>query len=151
MSSAYQVKQIQARETWPLRQKVLRPLWRPEQCANEGDEDPMTLHLGLSYAGNLASIATFVMQPHPDFSAGCPYRLRGMATDEKWRGQGFGSILLRQGVEVLRERYCDFIWFNARIRAFRFYESLGFQYWGSMFEMSEIGLHKVMYKHLIRR
>lgn len=74
-----------------------------------------------------------------------------MATAERARGHGFGGLLVRHGVEVLRASRCDLIWFNARIKAFEFYSRQGFSFHGPLFDIKEIGLHKVMYKHLIPR
>lgn len=147
----HHVSFITAAETLSLRKRVLRPLSRIEDCVFERDDEPTTFHLGLFHAGQLISIATFVLQSHGEFPAGLPYRLRGMATDEKYRGQGFGGILLRQGLEELRARRCDLLWFNARIKAFDFYRGMGFYFHGELFEMPGIGPHKVMYKRIIPR
>lgn len=142
---------ITAAETLPLRRKVLRPLSRVEDCVFDRDGEATTFHLGLFHAGRLVSIATFALQSHQDFHAGLPYRLRGMATDEKYRGQGFGGILLRRGIEELRARRCDLLWFNARIKAFDFYRGMGFHFHGELFDLPGTGPHKVMYKHIIPR
>lgn len=151
MSLQYEVRQITTADTLSLRQRVLKPFLRVEECVNPGDDLVTTFHYGLFHAAKLVSVETFLLESHPEFSAGCPYRLRGMATDSLYRGQGFGQKLLRYGVENLRQKGCDLIWFNARIKAFSFYEKLGFAPHGPLFEMKDIGLHKVMYKHLIPR
>ncbi|WP_413943863.1 GNAT family N-acetyltransferase [Bdellovibrio sp. HCB-162] len=151
MSLQYDIREITTAETLPIRQRVLKPFLRPDECINVGDDLPTTYHFGLFHADKLVSVATFLLESHPDFSAGFPYRLRGMATDDKYRGQGFGQKLLRYGVEHLRSKRCDLLWFNARIKAFPFYEKLGFYYHGPLFEMKDIGPHKVMYKPLIPR
>jgi GNAT superfamily N-acetyltransferase len=91
------------------------------------------------------------MELHQDFSSGFPYRLRGMATDPKYQNQGMGALLLQEGILHLKSIHCDLLWFNARLRAFAFYEKLGFHYHGKIFHMDKIGPHKVMYKHLIPR
>jgi len=96
----------------------------------------------------LVSVASFSYQACPLMNAGAPYRLRGMATDEKYRSQGFGTELINFAQDVLRQKRCDLIWCNARIKAIPFYESLGFHGLGSLFEIPGIGTHKVMYKIL---
>ncbi|HWU41909.1 MAG TPA: GNAT family N-acetyltransferase [Bdellovibrio sp.] len=149
MSLQYEVRPISFRETLPLRKRVLKPFLSEEECINPGDELKSTYHLGLFHEGNLISVATFIQESHPDFSAGFPYRLRGMATDATFRGQGFGQILLRHGIELLKSKRCDFLWFNARVKAFSFYQRLGFHYHGPLFELKDIGPHKVMYKVLL--
>ncbi len=151
MSLQYDIKAISTTDTLPLRQKVLKPFLRLEDCINPGDDLVTTYHFGLFHGEKLVSVATFLLESHPDFSAGFPYRLRGMATDGLYRGQGFGQKLLRYGVEHLRQKRCDLLWFNARIGAFPFYSKLGFYFHGPLFEMKDIGPHKVMYKPLFPR
>lgn len=151
MSLKYDIRKISTAETLDLRQRVLKPFLSKDECINPGDDLITTKHFGLFHECKLICIATFILEPHPSLSSGFPYRLRGMATDEKYRGQGFGQILLRYGVEYLRQKRCDLVWFNARIKAFPFYEKQGYQYFGPLFEMKDIGPHKVMYKPLIPR
>jgi predicted GNAT family N-acyltransferase len=145
----HDIRRIETWEALPLRQKVLKPFLTEQECVNPGDELPTTYHWGLFHDGHLVSIATFLQESHPEFSAAFPYRLRGMATDSAFHGQGFGGTLLRHGVEFLCAKHCDLLWFNARINAFPFYEKLGFLYHGPLFEMKDIGPHKVMYKVLL--
>lgn len=147
----YEIRQITTQELLPLRQKVLKPFLRVEECQVEGDYLESTFHFGLYADGKLASIATFVQEAHPNFPAKLSYRLRGMATDANHQGQGLGGKLLTHGENFLRGLGCDFLWFNARIKAFHFYERLGFEYYGPLFDIKDIGPHKVMYKSLIPR
>lgn len=151
MSVHHHISQITASETLLLRQKVLKPFLVPEECGYPNDELKTSYHFGLFHAEKLVSIATFVNEPHAEFSAGNPYRLRGVATDPLHRSQGFGQILLIHGTEFLKERRCDFIWCNARENAFSFYTKLGFRLHGPLFELTGIGPHKVMYKHVFPR
>jgi GNAT superfamily N-acetyltransferase len=151
MSLSYEVKLITTKETLALRKRVLKPFLTEEECRNPGDDDATTFHQGLYLQGRLVSISTFLNESHPAFSAGFPYRLRGMATDSSYQGQGLGLILLRHGVEHIRKMRGDLIWFNAREKAFSFYQKMGFQSYGPMFDIQGIGPHKVMYKHIIPR
>jgi GNAT superfamily N-acetyltransferase len=151
MNSQYHISLITTAETFPLRQKVLKPFLTLEECINPGDDLPSTYHFGLFHTQKLISIATFISESFPAFDAGNPYRLRGMATDDRYRRQGFGQILTRQSLEFLKTNRCDLVWCNARLRAFPFYERLGFLYYGELFELPQIGPHKVMYKRVIPR
>jgi GNAT superfamily N-acetyltransferase len=151
MSSNETIRLITTQETLPLRKKVLKPFLREEECVNPGDDNPSTFHIGLFKTGRLVCIATFLSEPHPEFSAGNPYRLRGMATDPEFQGQGLGSVLLTFGVEYLRTRRSDLLWFNAREKAFKFYGNLGFIIHGPLFEIKDIGPHKVMYKRILSK
>ncbi len=151
MKLHHYVSKIPTEQTFSLRQKVLKPFLHADDCINPNDDSPTSFHLGLFYEQNLVGVCSFLNEPHKDFSAGNPYRLRGMAVDTNYGGQGFGQILLQHGLILLRGKYCDLLWCNARQRAFPFYEKMGFQYHGPLFEMDRIGSHKVMYKYLIPR
>ncbi len=145
------VELIRPEQTLLLRQQVLRPYQRIEECVYPEDNLSTTIHLGVHFGQSIVSIATFMMERHDDLPGGFPFRLRGMATDPKYRNQGMGSLLLQEGVLYLKSMHCDLLWFNARLKAFAFYEKLGFNYHGRIFHMDNIGPHKVMYKHLIPR
>ncbi|MBC7371871.1 MAG: GNAT family N-acetyltransferase [Bdellovibrionaceae bacterium] len=151
MSLKYQISKIPTEYTIELRQRVLKPFLHPEDCINPGDDDPTTTHLGLFHERKLVSICTFLSEPHPSFNSGNPTRLRGMATLQKYRGQGFGRILLQYGFNHLRQNRSDFLWCNARSRAFSFYTTMGLFYHGEMFDLDRIGPHKVMYRSLNSR
>lgn len=151
MSSDYEIRRVTTAQTLPIRQRVLKPHLSEAECVNPGDDLPTTFHFGLFIEGKLVSIATFLQESHPAFASGFPYRLRGMATDDSYRGKKWGQLLVRFGVEELRSRRCDLVWFNAREKAFPFYERLGFSFYGPLFDIKDIGPHKVMYKHLIPR
>lgn len=146
-----EIELVSAAETWPLRQRVLKPFLRESECVYPEDEFKTTFHLGLFHNDKLLSVATFMQESSPHFSAGFPYRLRGMATDMAYRSQGFGGILLRNGIEKLKSRRCDLLWCQARVMAFSFYKKLGFHFHGELFELPNIGAHKVMYKVIIPR
>jgi len=148
MNTQGTIRQISAKETLSLRHKVLKPHLSIEECANPEDIEPSTFHLGLYFKDHLVSIVSFSYQACPLMSAGAPYRLRGMATDEKYRSQGFGNELVNFAQDLLRSKRCDLIWCNARIKAIPFYENLGFRGLGNLFELPGIGTHKVMYKIL---
>ncbi len=92
------------------------------------------------------TVATFYVEAHHLLHAGNPYRLRGMATDTNFQGQGYGEKVILKAFEVLGSKRCDLLWCNARLRAIPFYTKLGFQAVGEVFEIEGIGPHKVMYK-----
>lgn len=140
---------ISAQETLPLRKKILKPFLSEAECRNPGDEDPTTFHFACKVENQIVAIATFLAEPHACLSKALhPYRLRGMASDNQWGlHQGFGSRVLLDGIEYLRvHQNCDAVWCNAREQAFGFYEKMGFQFYGEMFDIKDIGPHKVMYK-----
>lgn len=147
----FEIHQVSVEEVLPLRQKVLRPLWTPEQCQNPEDILPLSFHLAGRFDSEIVTVASFHPQNHSLLQAKHPFRLRGMATDPSVRSRGFGGVILQDGIRRLKMNGCDLIWANARIGAIPFYLREGFLEIGELFEMPEIGLHKVMYKHLIPR
>ena len=141
------IRPISAADTLSLRAKVLKPFLQPQDCTLEGDDLASTLHLGAFLEDQIVGIATFLPAPHADFlQAHRPYRLRGMATDQPLQRQGVGRQLVEQGQAHLIQLDCDLLWFNARKIAFPFYLALGFEFHGAMFDITQIGPHKVMYK-----
>jgi GNAT superfamily N-acetyltransferase len=145
------ILRVRSHEVLALRQKVLRPDSSLKECRFEWDDDPASIHLGLYKFEELLSIASFLQMSHKNFSAGYPYRLRGMATLENSRANGYGSMLLREGQAQLVYLRSDLLWFNARVRAIPFYEKLGFMTFGEAFDITGTGSHKTMYKRLIPR
>lgn len=148
MKLHHHISKIPLNYTLSLRQKVLKPFLHLDDCVNPSDLAPTTFHLGLFHERKLITICSFSSEPHVFFSAGNPYRLRGMATDAQYAGQGFGQILLQHGMVLLQKQHCDLLWCNARERAFPFYKKMGFYFHGPSFELDRIGPHKVMYKYL---
>ncbi len=144
---------VPAAATYPLRAKVLKPFLQPHECAVPGDDDPNGFHLAAKLDQRIVGIATFLLERHPDLFTeySRPMRLRGMATDPEFRRRGIGRDLVLAGIEESQSRGADLLWFNAREKAFAFYEALGFLFASEMFDIDRIGPHKVMYKVLPRR
>lgn len=144
-----EIRQIDSKATLPLRQEVLKPFLPIEECANPGDINPDTFHLGLFDANELVCVGSFEPEAHPDFmEAKKSFRLRGMATSPHHQGKGYGQLLLLKAFNLLQKKQVDFFWCNARIKAFGFYEQLGLKHHGELFEISKIGEHRMMYKWL---
>lgn len=145
----FTVKYIIARETLPLRSKILRPGQPIENSAYAEDALSTTFHLGVFLDDKIVCNGTFIKGACPHFiNEISAYRLRGMATDPEFRGRQLGSRLLSEAEEILKEKQCHFLWFNARASAFEFYKKNGYQCIGEMFDIPTIGPHKVMYRHL---
>lgn len=157
-------QKIRWQDTLPLRQSVLRPGLPPEQSHFPGDDDEGTFHLGAVNSSTqiVVGIGSFrrdalPAQPAllaPDGSALSdeilkalkPYRLRGMAVHPDFRRQGIGDRILQAGEAELRHLGCEILWFNARIDAFKFYHSNGYEFASELFSINGVGPHKVMLK-----
>lgn len=138
------IKFIDVTQTLLLRSEVLRDGKSFEECYVEGDNEEGAFHLGDFRLGQIISIATFHKQPHKDFP-GNGYRLRGMATHPEFRNMGAGNRLLNFGIVYLRGLKANYIWCNARKKAYRFYLNTGFEFISPEFEIDNIGTHRQMY------
>ncbi len=128
----------------PLRSLVLRN-GKPEiECVFPGDEVPDSFHLGYERNGEIICVASFYLKGKEGFS-GKAYKLRGMATHPEWQGKGIGNQLLNFAIVYLRNQQANYLWCNARQKAYRFYQSIGFEFISEEFEFPEIGPHKSMY------
>ncbi len=140
-------KFIEAKDTYLIRHRILRPNQGIDACKYEGDLDVDNFHLGVSFKNEIVSIGSFFKQSNIHFNE-LAYRLRGMATLSEHRGKGFGSEIINQAEEILKKKDVKILWFNARKSALAFYKRLKFQKIGAEFDIPGIGPHFVMYKSL---
>ncbi|WP_242214465.1 GNAT family N-acetyltransferase [Bacillus cereus group sp. BfR-BA-01383] len=142
------IKHIDASETYLFRQTILRPNQPLEDCKYPSDYETDSFHLGGFLNDALVSIASFSQEIYPDLPNGIHYRLRGMATSPTFRNQRAGSSLIHKAEQILQERNANILWCNGRITVTNYYKLLGFLEHGEIFEIDNLGLHKVMYKEL---
>ncbi|MBH46659.1 MAG: GNAT family N-acetyltransferase [Halobacteriovorax sp.] len=142
------VLQIGTKDTYALRQKVLRPGRSLEECHFKGDDADQTFHLGAFVDNKLVSVASFYYERNPAFEDEDQYRLRGMATYEEHRGSGLSRALLRTAFPLIKQNFCSLVWCNARISAQGFYEKTGFTTHGEQFDVPEIGPHLLMFRKI---
>lgn len=139
-----EVLRIKAKDTHPIRHRMLRPNGSIEDCMFQGDNDEMTFHLGAFVDKKLVSVASFYFEKHPAFEETYQYRLRGMATLPEHQGQGLSSALLRTAFPVIKHNQCRLLWCNAREKALGFYLKVGFTQTGELFTIQNIGKHILM-------
>ncbi|MDO9276066.1 MAG: GNAT family N-acetyltransferase [Lutibacter sp.] len=142
------IKEISAKETYPIRLEVLRkniPL--PHEF--NGDFDEETFHLGAFKKDELIAVSSYMKASNKNFE-GNQYQLRGMATLTEYQGFGAGKLMLQQAVLILKEKNTAILWCNARISAVDFYKKQGFKTIGEKFEISPVGEHYVMFRELNR-
>jgi GNAT superfamily N-acetyltransferase len=142
------VRRISARDTLPLRHKLLREGKDLETCKYEGDEDDQTFHLGAFIDSKLVSVASLYFERHPSFEDPYQYRLRGMATMPEHRRTGLSSALLQMAFPIVKQNQCTLLWCNARTSAIGYYEKSGFEIVGEEFDIPEIGPHYLMVKYI---
>lgn len=135
---------IPAKDVLSLRSLVLREGKPFSECIFPGDDAFDSFHLGFEKDGEIVCVASFHLQAKEGFQ-GIAYQLRGMASHPNWQGKGIGNQLLNFAIVYLRGRGVNYLWCNARKNAYRFYQSLGFEFISEEFDLSGIGPHKAMY------
>jgi GNAT superfamily N-acetyltransferase len=110
-----------------------------------GDDSPDAGHFAAVTGGVVVGIATVYREAAP-WAPGTPdaWRLRGMATDERHRGEGIGAALLGAALAHARDHGGATVWCNARLPAVGFYLRAGFETRGERWEEPVIGPHMAM-------
>jgi ribosomal protein S18 acetylase RimI-like enzyme len=132
------VKYIKPEDVLSLRSKVLRNNLPKEQCVFPTDH--LGFNLGAFAGDQIVSVATFFAEDYLNHERG-GWRLRGMATDPDFAGQGFGAELVKFAIDELRSHNASYIWCNARLIAIGFYKKVGFKVISDEFEVPGIGPH----------
>jgi len=139
------IRSIPVEDQLAIRNEVLREGKLPlDECRFPTDKIQGSFHLGYYVNEQLVCIASFHPQTYGEFT-GTGYQLRGMATVEKYRGQGIGNQLLNFAIIYLRGQKTNYLWCNARKNALQFYQHIGFEIISAEFEVEGIGPHHVMY------
>jgi GNAT superfamily N-acetyltransferase len=131
-----------------LRHRVLRTGLPVETAHFEGDQKPETVHFAAFLAAgdnNPVGCASFMFHPYKRIPA---LQLRGMATEEAYRGQGIGKQILEAARQELGSdpeyREAKLMWCNARKDALRFYLKNGWKTVSDAFDIKGAGVHYVM-------
>ena len=155
-----QVQPVTAEETWPLRQRLLRPHQTIDEVAFPGDHDSGTGHFAVFTGGRIVGVATVLHQPPPaaivtavalsDSPLDTPdwWRLRGMTVAEECRHRGAGAALLAAARDHAAAHLGRAMWCNARLPAVAFYRAMGFATAGEPWEEPAIGRHITMWRPL---
>lgn len=145
----FDIREISAEETFPVRQDVLRPGRPAEECFFQDDAEAETLHLAVFEDAEIVAVASFMKNNSPEFPEEIQYQLRGMAVKENQQGKGLGAKLLKKGEEILLQRHEQLLlWFNARETAIKFYEKFGYTTLGEKFMIPNVCMHIVMFRRL---
>lgn len=144
------VSEIDAPQTYRVRQKVLRPGKNIQSAHFEGDNLASTHHFGFSSDGEIVGVLslfkTFNIQFIDISDKENHFQLRGMAVLPEHQKKNIGNQLMDFAENFVRAQKADLIWCNARERAVRFYSARGFELVGDCFQIADIGNHFLMYK-----
>jgi GNAT superfamily N-acetyltransferase len=140
---------IEAEQTRPTRQRVLRPHQRPEDIVLPGDDHPLVRHVGAVVDTEIIGVSTVFPGDLNDELGQGQWRLRGMAVVPEWQGHGVGAALVHAGEQHVKHHGGQWLWCYARVKAEGFYQRLGFVSQGELFEIEGIGPHRVMVKKIV--
>ncbi|MBU2950313.1 GNAT family N-acetyltransferase [Tamlana agarivorans] len=144
----FHIKQITVKESYKVRQPVLRPGRPITSCVFDGDDLTTTIHLGIYEHHNIIGVCSFFKNDHKELPHPKQYQLRGMAVMESFQGKGIGNQILSYGESLMKEKNIKVIWCNARETALPFYKKSGYEIFGNAFEIPGIGTHYNMLKAL---
>ncbi|OXB07144.1 GNAT family N-acetyltransferase [Flavobacterium plurextorum] len=142
------IKEIPSKETYIVRQPVLRNGKPIESCIFEGDDLETTHHFGLFQNENLTGIISLFTQSNPIFAENLQGQIRGMAILENHQKKGFGEALVKHCEDYCKQNKVDLIWFNARTAAVGFYKRMNYEVLGEPFEIKDVGEHYLMFKKI---
>ena len=142
------VKQIDAKDTYAIRNEVLRQGLPVETCYFEDDKEDSTFHLGAYIDDKLCSIASFYLKNNKALDYEFQFQLRGMATVKAHRANGLSSALLRTAFPLIKQNHVKVLWCHARTEAVGFYKKVGFKVLGDEFQIEGVGPHYLMFKEI---
>jgi predicted GNAT family N-acyltransferase len=143
------IQEIKARETFLVRQLVLRQGKPIETCAFDGDNLSTTRHFGYFENEILVGVVSVFKNENSLFKIDNQFQIRGMAILESHQKKGIGQKLIFACEEYVKENSGNLIWFNARINATDFYKKMNYDIVGDSFEIKDIGTHFLMKKKFL--
>jgi GNAT superfamily N-acetyltransferase len=136
-----EVRPAAADEVRPLRLRVLRP--HAPLVPADYDLDDRTRHFGAFDGTEAVGCATLFPEPYGDEPLA--WRLRGMAVDPAYQGQGVGRKVLEAATAAAAAADVPLLWANGRVTALAFYQRLGWRAVGDVFESGPAKLpHRVI-------
>ncbi|WP_166920464.1 GNAT family N-acetyltransferase [Flavobacterium poyangense] len=144
------IKEIPSKETYVVRQPVLRKGKPIESCVFEGDDLDTTHHFGLYADKDLIGIISLFTKINTTFAEKNQAQIRGMAVLDTHQKKGIGEALVKHCERYCLENGTDLIWFNARTAAVGFYKKMNYQTVGEAFDIKDVGEHYLMYKTIIK-
>jgi len=133
-----EIKQLRHEVLWPHKPSIA-------DCVIEPDDEETTFHMGAVENNTVVGTSTFLIDVNNKFETKSQYRLRAMATSPSVRGKQAGRKIIEASIKKLKQMDIDLLWCDARLEATGFYEKLGLQMKGEIYDVPNIGPHKLMY------
>ncbi|UOB18343.1 GNAT family N-acetyltransferase [Abyssalbus ytuae] len=142
------IRIITSAESHLVRHPVLRKGMPFDTCKFEEDDFVSTFHLGAFLNEKQVGTVTIIENPLEFFQGEASFQLRGMAVLGDYQKTGIGKKLVLHAEKIVVEKKGNGIWMNARKKAVRFYNSLGYKIVSDEFEVPVFGPHYRMCKYL---
>ena len=144
------VREVDSRELWDLRRRVLRSDDPTSVVVNPADELADSHHFAVASGPRLVACASFFDATPPAGVGPATHQLRYMATDFDVQGLALGATTLRGALEDLAGEGVRRVWANARVAALDFYRREGWTVVAdSFFVSAESGIdHMVIHRDL---
>jgi len=124
-----EIKQITSSETLPIRHKVMWPDKPIEYVKLPNDENAR--HFGLFVNGEITSIISLFVENNEG-------QFRKFATLIEFQGLGYGTILLKSIIDLIKKEGIRKLWCNARVEKSKFYERFNLKPTAKKFEKGGI-------------
>lgn len=124
-----EIKQITSNETIAIRHKVMWPNMPLEYVKLPNDESAR--HFGLFVNGEILSIISL-------FKENNEIQFRKFATLIEFQGLGYGTILLKNIIDLIKKEGITKLWCNARIEKSKFYEKFNLKLTSEKFKKDGI-------------
>ena len=124
-----EIKEITSEETLDIRNKVMWPNKSIDYVRISNDSEGR--HFGLFINDKLISVISLFIN---DNSA----QFRKFATLTNYQGNGYGSVLLNEIINIVERDKIDKIWCNARVDKSEFYLKFGLKFTDIQFQRGEI-------------
>ncbi len=145
----FKIKEVVLDDIIDFRHNILRPHQSIEDCIYETDKHIETFHVGAFHKEKLVSIASFNRECNEIFPEIDQFRLRAMATQPDFRKQGAGRLIVQFAEQKLIQKGCSLLWCKGRTNVVEYYNKLGFESFGDVFDYPPIGPHIILFKRTI--
>ncbi len=144
------IKQVPVETIINLRHEILRPGLPIETARFDGDNDAGTHHFACFHVddshGEPLCCVSYMLR---NLNETPSWQLRGMATQEQFKGKGIGKTLVTYAeTELSVKSDIKNFWCNARAESTGFYKKAGWTIHSSEFDIPGVGPHYVMVKVL---
>ncbi len=144
------IKQVPVETIINLRHEILRPGLPIETARFDGDNDAGTHHFACFHVddshGEPLCCVSYMLR---NLNETPSWQLRGMATQEQFKGKGIGKALVTYAeTELSVKSDIKNFWCNARAESTGFYEKTGWTFASEEFNIPNVGPHYVIVKVL---